>query len=43
MCNDRRFLYAESIQQVAPLRNEHGGDDKRERFLAGESDGERDV
>src|SRR6266542_3759207 len=40
MCNDRRFLYAESIQQVAPLRNEHGGDDKRERFLAGESDGE---
>ena len=41
--DDGRLRHAESIQQRAPLLNEHGRNNERERFLGRECDCERDV
>ncbi len=43
VCDDRRFLHAEAIQQRAPLRDQNGRDDQSERLAPGEGNRERDV
>jgi len=41
--DDRNFVLSETIEQFAPLRDEHRWDYEGKRFAAGERDRERDV